>query len=91
MHHINITDRPFFPYNLVTVNDCLSDTLEKAKSGTNSSLLSIRKNNVNQLFFSHLNINSTRNKFESLADEIKDNIDILMIWENKVDHSFLDG
>ena len=41
----------FFPYDLVTVNDCLSDTLEKAKSGTYSSLQTIRKDNLNKLIF----------------------------------------
>ena len=32
----------FFPYNLVIVNDCLSDTLEKAKYDTNFSLQAIQ-------------------------------------------------
>ena len=91
LHHINRTDWSFIPYDLVTVNDCLSDTLEKAKSGTNSSLQTIRKDNLNKLIFAHLNINSIRNKFDSLADIIKDNIDILMISETKVDDSFPDG
>ena len=81
----------FFPYDLVTVNDCLSDTLEKAKFGTNSSLQTTRKDNLNKLIFAHLNINSIWNKFDSLADIIKDNIDILMISETKVDDSFPDG
>ena len=38
-----------------------------------------------------MNINSIRNKFDSLVDIIKDNIDILMILETKVDDSFPDG
>ena len=81
----------FFHYDLVTANYCLSDTLEKAKCGTNSSLQSIFKDNLNKLIFSHLNINSIRNKFDILADIIKDKIDILMISESKVDNSFPDG
>ena len=40
-HNINRAVSSFFPYDLVTVNECLSNTLEKAKSGTNSSLQSI--------------------------------------------------
>ena len=87
LHHINRTYWSFFLYNLVTVNDCLSDTLEKAKSGANSSLQTIHKDNLNKLIFTHLNINSIRNKFDTLADIIKDNIDILMIPETKVDNS----
>ena len=77
------TEWSFFPYDLVTVNDYLSDTLEKGKSGTNSSLQNIRKDNLTKLIFAHMNINSIRNKFDSLADIIKDNIDILMISESK--------
>ena len=53
-------------------------TVEKAKSGTNSSLQTIRKDNLNKLIFPHLNINSIRNTLDFLADIIKDNIDILM-------------
>ena len=73
----------FFPYELVTVNECLSNALEKAKSDANSSLQAIRKDNLNKLIFTHLNINSIRNKF--------DNIDILMISVTEVDDSFPDG
>ena len=83
LHHISSTDRSIFPYDLVTVNDCLSDTLEKAKSSTNSSLQTICKGNLNKIIFAHLNINSIRNKFDPSADIIKDNIDILMIPETK--------
>ena len=36
-----------FSYDLVTVNECLSDTLEKEKSGTSSSLQVILKDNLN--------------------------------------------
>ena len=81
----------FFPYDSVTVDECLSDNLEKAKTSTNSSLQTIPKDNLNKLIFAHVNINSIRNKFDSLADIIKDNIDILMISETKVDDSFPDG
>ena len=65
--------------------------IEKTKSGTNSSLQTISKDDLNKLIFVHLNINSIRNKFDSLADIIKDNIDILMISETKVDDFFLVG
>ena len=81
----------FFPCDLVTFNDCLSDALEKAKSGTNSSLQTILENNLNKLIYAHLNINSIRNKFDFLADIIKGNIYILLISETKVDDSFPDG
>ena len=50
-----------------------------------------RKDNLNKLIFAHLNFNSIRNKFDFLADIIKDNIDIFMISETKVDDVFPDG
>ena len=77
LHYINRANWSFCPYDLVIVNECLSNSLEKAKSGTNSSLQTIRKDNLNKLIFANLNINSIPNKFDSLADIIKDNIDIL--------------
>ena len=36
----------------------------------------------------HININSIRNKFEMLFSMVKDNIDILMVSETKLDSSF---
>ena len=36
----------------------------------------------------HMNINSIRNKFEMLSNSIKDNLDILMISETKLDSTF---
>ena len=74
----------FFHYDLVTVNDCLIDTLKK------QNLVRIRKDNLSKLIFALVNINSTRNKLDSLADVIKDNIDInivniLMLSATKVD------
>ena len=56
-----------------------------------SSPRTMRMNNLNKLIFAYLNINSIRNKSGSLADIIKDNTDILMIPETKVDNSFPDG
>ena len=47
-----------------------------------------RINNVNRVVIGHININSIRNKFDMLSDMIKDNIDILMVSETKLDSSF---
>ena len=91
LHYINRTDWYFFPYGLVTVNECLSNTLKKSKSGTNSGQQTIRKDNLNKLIFAHLNINSIWKTFDYLADIIKDNIDMLIISETNVDDSFPDG
>ena len=44
--------------------------------------------NFIKLTIAHSNINSLRNKFEFLISLIKDNRDILMISETKLDPSF---
>ena len=49
---------------------------------------SIRHENTNKLVFAHININSLRNKFELFVDQVKGNIDVLMISETKFDDSF---
>ena len=45
-------------------------------------------NKLNKLILGDLKFNSLRNKFELLTHQIKDNIDILMISEIKLDESF---
>ena len=52
------------------------------------SLKAIRKRNLNRIVVAHLNINSLRNKFDYLIEQITGNIDILMISETKLDSSF---
>ena len=54
-------------------------------------LKSLRTSNPEKLVFAHLNINSVRNKFELLSDQTKDNIDVLLVSETKLDYSFLIG
>ena len=54
----------------------------------NPDLRVFRKKNLNKLIIAHLNVNSLRNKFELLKEQIQDNIDILMIYETKIDASF---
>ena len=52
------------------------------------ALENIRRKNINRLIFAQLNINSPRNKFESLQHIINKNIDVLLISETKIDSSF---
>ena len=54
----------------------------------NPDLRALCKKNLNKLIITHLNVNSLRNKFELLKEQIQDNIDILMISETKIDASF---
>ena len=53
-----------------------------------NTLKSLCKDNLNKLIFAHLNINSIRNKFELLSEQVKGNVDVLMISETKIDDSF---
>ena len=43
---------------------------------------------MNKIITGRLNINSIRNKFDFLAQQVKGNIDILMISETKLNESF---
>ena len=54
-------------------------------------LHNLRLKNHRRLVCAHLNINSLRNKFDLLANIVKDKIDILMISETKLDSSFPKG
>ena len=51
-------------------------------------LNNLRKQNPDRLIISHLNVNSLRNKFEFIVPLVKDNIDISMLSETKLDSSF---
>ena len=56
-----------------------------------SSLKSVRRKNLSRIIVAHLNINSLGKKFDALLNQIKENVDILVISENKLDESFLKG
>ena len=51
----------------------------------NTVLKNIRLAKVNRLICAQLNINSIRNKFESLKEIVSTNVDILLICETKLD------
>ena len=46
---------------------------------------------MKKLIIAHLNINSLRNKFEILVDQIKGKVDLLMVSETQLDESFPQG
>ena len=58
----------------------ISDPFEKLKN--------TRLKNPNRLIIAQLNINSERNKFDSLVRMLHNNLDILLISETKIDSSF---
>mgnify|MGYP001792265277 CR=1 FL=1 len=49
---------------------------------------SLKRLHTKNVFLGHLNINSLRNKFESIQLLIKDSFDIFLISETKIDSSF---
>ena len=51
----------------------------------------VRKRNLKRIILGHLNVNSIRNKFDLLVDQIKGNVDIMVISETKLDESFPNG
>ena len=55
------------------------------------NLRNLRIKNIGRVIVATININSIRNKFEQLKYIIKDNIDILIITETKIDESFPEG
>ena len=62
-----------------------------SQSDVKKTLKDIRISNMNKLIFGHLNINSLRNKFDLLSEQVKGSIDILMVSETKLDDSFPKG
>ena len=74
---------------------CYKSTEYKSKvfgeTSETNHLKHIRRSNLNKLIFAHLNINSIRNKFESVVKDISSNVDLLMLSETKIDDSFPKG
>ena len=53
-----------------------------------TSLQSIRIDNLKNVIIGQLNINSLRNKFHALVEIMHGNLDVLVITETKLDHTF---
>ena len=67
----------------------LNKTCENKKSHNYINFLNtLRIENINRLIIGHININSIRNKFELLKEQIQGKIDILMVSETKLDNSY---
>ena len=56
-----------------------------------SLLEKLKAKNTERPIIAHININFLNPKFEPLKDIIKDNVDILLVSETKLDHTFPDG
>ena len=64
--------------SLLTYND--SEILKKPFS----EIRKYKLDNPKNIKLGHLNVNSMRNKFSSIAELVKDNIDVLLISETKI-------
>ena len=51
----------------------------------------LRLKNPKKVMLGHLNINSIQNKFTGIMDLVKENLDIFLISETKIDSSFPDA
>ena len=72
------------------VEECNSDetNFDQKVTDGNRVLKSLRCNSLNKMVFAHLNIKSIRKKFELLPEQVRGNVDVLMVSETKVDDSF---
>ena len=68
------------------------ETFKTIASNCEEGLLEILKkiwtNDANRFLIGHINFNSIWGKFNMLSSIVKDNIDILMVSETKLDSSF---
>ena len=87
---INNTDNVIKIKQAFTVEELNSDKTNVGQKVTDGDrvLKSLHCNNLNKLVFADLNINSIRNKFELLSEQVRGNVDVLMISETKIDDSF---
>ena len=73
----------------VLLNQSTLSTLDyEPISGLFEKLKNTRLKNPNRLIIAQLNINSLRNKFDSLLRMLHNNLDILLISETKIESSF---
>ena len=78
----------------VTKNSAYSKPLNNSKSSLNdqqtlgSDLHRVRIENLSIIIFGQININSIRTRFDLLMSIIKNEIDIFMISETKINNSF---
>ena len=88
-------DNPETELNSKFLNNLSQDTLKgKGKSHINfenllfSFLKKTKSKHPKNLFFGHVNINSIRNKFESVQEIIQNTFDIFLFSETKIGSSF---
>ena len=75
-----------------TPNEAVSQVRNNLNENTADSLFFEVKNykleNPKKITISHVNVSSLRNKFISIEELIKPKLDIFLVSETKIDHSF---
>ena len=88
-HHNNEGEYSASSISLSTPFNSSSDTSSNVTYYNPLKILKkIKLGNINRLVIGQININSLRNKFESLSMLIKGNFNILVVNETKIDGSF---
>ena len=78
--------------NTSELDQSMNGSLLEENSKDDQNLLGkLRKNNEKDLVIAHLNINSVRNKFDSLKFLVAKNVDIHVISETTIDSTFPPG
>ena len=80
--HIDVSDTD--AVSVISINDNDNDDPKKL-------LRTLKAKNNERPIVAHININFLNSKFEPLKDIIKDNVDILLVSETKIDDTFPDG
>ena len=74
------------------INVCLTEDANAENTNNSSNISDSLKNlkikNSNRLVCGNININTINNKFEQLKHIIKNNVDVLVVTETKLDSSF---
>ena len=88
MKPLNLSALTFHPLG-VENSDTITD--DQNISDPKSILSSLKEKNADRPVIGHLNINFIAPKFEPLVSLVKENIDLLMVSETKVDDSYPNG
>ena len=72
------------------VESSFSDPIVDRSTNGICELKQLKNQNPHRIIIGHLNLNSVRNKFESLVTFAGNNLDILVVSEAKLDDTFLE-
>ena len=76
----------------IKYDECKSKPASKSVNSISvGSIRDVRTRSLKRIILGHLNINSIRNKFDLLVDQIKGRVVIMVISETKLDESFPNG